>query len=195
MDPGLAFVAEESDVRTHRPTLQLRRQVGDPGRVHIVLFRSLVQGGDVHHEPTVPVRERGGVVRYAGHRPTEHSDLHRAHHRGGGLEPLEHRLDPGTVDLVDEHRVRGRDRVEPGLLGRVDLAIRHGPDHVGDGHSERTERRHCPLSGPRSTRVGHERHDDQLPVVLLRDERQRRRRQDVRDRRELLGRADRCIDE
>ena len=52
-----------------------------------------------------------------------------------------------------------------------------------------------PLSPLRLSSVGHERHDDQFAVVLLGNERHRRRRQDIGDRRELLGPVDRHLDE
>ncbi len=56
------------------------------------------------------------------------------------------------------------------------------------GVASRAERGEGALPGLAVARVGHERHVHELPVVLLRDERHRRARHDVRDRRQLVGR-------
>ena len=157
--------------------------------MHGDLVRTLVEGGDVHHDLALPVRERGRVGRHAGHRPTQRPELRHAHHRGRGPEVLEDRLRLGAVDRVDEHRSRRRHGVVLLVLGRVDLRVRHRPDQVRDRLGERSERREGALAGLRVAGVRHERHDDQLAVGLLGDERHRRGGHHVRDRRELLGRG------
>ena len=88
----------------------------------------------------------------------------------------------GTSSALD------RRRVVVVVLGRIDLGVGHRPDHVGDRCRERPERRHRALAGLGVAGVGHQRHDHELAVVLLRHEGHRRRGHDVGDRRELVGR-------
>ena len=61
---------------------------------------------------------------------------------------VEDRLGLGAADVVDEHRPSDRDGVMALLLGRVDLGVRHGPEHVRHRLGERSERREarCPAS-------------------------------------------------
>ena len=101
-----------------------------------------------------------------------------------------------VVEGVDEERAHrllsGQLRAGAFPEQRVDLGVRHGPDEVRDRLGECPERRQRALAVLDVTRVAHEGHHDGLAVGLRRQERQRRRKHDVRDRRELLG-SGRCL--
>jgi DNA-binding MarR family transcriptional regulator len=85
-DSRLAVVAEESDVCAGFALAQRRGEVGDPGVALRMVLGSLVERGDVGHDPAPAVREGGGLDRDASHRPAEHPQLRDAPRRVGRLQ-------------------------------------------------------------------------------------------------------------
>ncbi len=79
--------------------------------------------------------------------------------------------------------------MEVGVLGRVELRIRHRPNQVGDRLGEGAERGDRALAGVLRPGVGQRGHHHEPAVMLLRHERHRGRRHHVDDRRELLRRG------
>ena len=87
----------------------------------------------------------------------------------------------------EEHGVADHGRVEPLLLGRIQLGVADGPDHVGQGGGQGPERGQGALAGLGVAGEADQGQDDQPAVRLLGDERQGRGGHDVGDRRQLLG--------
>ena len=101
----------------------------------------------------------------------------------------------GRPERVDEERSDDAERVVSLLLGHVHLRIRHRAHHVGDRLRDRAQRCDRSFPGLDVAHVGEHREDHERAVELLGQERHRRRRHHVRDRRELVGRRLRLGDE
>jgi hypothetical protein len=116
VDPGRrrdslrALVAEEADVGAGFALAQGRGEVGDPGRSYGLVLGSLVERGEVGHDPSVAVREGGGWGGDAGHRPAEHPQLRGAHRRVGGLQVLDDRLGHLPVGGMEQEPILMSDR-------------------------------------------------------------------------------------
>ena len=96
---------------------------------------------------------------------------------------------PPLVDAVHEQGPGDGDRmVVLGFLGPVDLRVGHRADHVRQRCCQRAQGRNGALPGLRIAGVADQGHDRELAVMLLGQERHRRRRHHVGDRREFLGR-------
>ena len=74
--------------------------------------------------------------------PAQSPELGGRHHRRGRPEMLEDQLGLGVPDRVDEHRACRRERTVLGVIGRIDLRVGHGPDHVGERRRQRAEGRY-----------------------------------------------------
>ena len=139
--------------------------------------------------------ERGGVRRHAGHRAAERADLGDGHHRRRRGHPVEDGRRRLLVEVIGEPRLPHRIRVVVLLVRHIDLGVRHRAEHVGQRLGESAERSHRLFARVRVSRVRHEREDRELALVLLGDERHRRRLHHVRDRRQLFGGRLRLLDE
>ena len=190
-----ALVTEEVDVRRVFTLPDRCRRVVDPRAVNRVLRRRRVDRSDVDDDPPLPVRVRGRFVRDARDRASEHADLGGRQQRRRRLHPREQLACVVLVERIREERVRHCPRRCLGRLHREHLAVRHRAHEVGD-RAECTQRCNSLLAFVERPGVNEQRQDDRLADVLLRDERQRRRRaEDVGDQRQLLGRGIRDLDE
>ena len=161
------------------------------------LGRILEDREDRDEDARVAVGERRRVGRHASHRPAEDPDLGHCPGRARRRRPGEDRLDRLVVELVEEQRADDA-RTRLAALGRevVDARVRHREGGLGQRRCEGPERLERGLARGDVVRRVDEHHDDRrLEVMLLGHERQRRRRHDERDRREVLRRGFRDRDE
>jgi len=73
VDARLALIVKEIDVRGSFTLPQRRRELGDPGLVRGLFVGVLIEGREIHHDPPLAMRERGGLDGHTRQRTAEHA--------------------------------------------------------------------------------------------------------------------------